>query len=127
MSVIGGLVIGKLVSTAVDVALGRIAKSRYNPVTDKDVPALKEILVKEVTERVEPVVQNANNQEPLYKSRVMLGAVSAAIVAIGNIGVMYTDGVANTPNDYLTQVAVIVPVFYAIYGRIVNKKPLWTK
>ena len=125
MSVIGGLVIGKIVDKAVDAALEKVLGGSRLSKNVKE--AAKKEVVREVVEKVEPVVQNANNQEPLYKSRVMVGTVGAILVATGNIIVMYTDDVPNDINDYMVQLGVIIPAIYAVYGRIVNKKPLWTK
>ena len=127
MSIVGGLIIGKIVDKAVDIALGRIVASKNIAVTSKEAPAIKEAVVKEVVERVEPVVQNITNKGPLYKSRVFLGTLFAALAAVAQIGTMYTDDVPNSVDEYMTQIAIIVPVLYAMYGRIVNKKPLWTR
>ena len=46
------------------------------------------------------------------------------MVQTGNIVVMLTDDVPNSMEDYWGQIAVMVPILFAIYGRLATRKPL---
>ncbi len=84
-------------------------------------------VAKAVTEKVAPIIVNATNSEPWYKSRVMLGALVSIVASLlGLFGIVLDE-------DTRQQIVVLIPVIistggaiYALYGRIVGatKKPL---
>jgi hypothetical protein len=83
------------------------------------------VITSKVLNEVAPIVANATNSEPWYKSRVTLGALMAAIA-----GVMGIFGFTLEPEDQsriLDLVVAIGPVVggaIALYGRWVAKKPI---
>lgn len=83
------------------------------------------VITSKVMSEVAPIVANATNSEPWYRSRVTLGALLAAIA-----GVLGIFGFSLAPEDQskiLDLIVAIGPVVggaLALYGRWVAKKPL---
>lgn len=83
------------------------------------------VITSKVLSEVGPIVANATNSEPWYRSRVTLGALLAAVA-----GVLGIFGFSLAPEDQskiLDLIVAIGPVVggaLALYGRWVAKKPL---
>jgi len=117
---IGGLIAGKVAGKVIDGIVDRLVAHKNIPVTRRDAPKVREVVTQEVKEYTE----NATNNEPWYRSRVLIGGFGALMVQTGNIVVMLTDDVPNSMEDYWGQIAVMVPILFAIYGRLATRKPL---
>lgn len=117
---IGGLIAGKIAGKVIDNVVDRLVAHKSIPVTRRDATKVREVVVEEVQEHIE----NVTNNEPWYRSRVLLGSFGALLVQSGNIVVMLTDDVPNSLEDYWGQIAVMAPILFAIYGRLATRKPL---
>jgi hypothetical protein len=118
---VGTAVVSVLVGKAVDAAVTRLSQDKSVPLDSR---YAKDVIADRVAVEVDEYVKNQTNAEPLYRSRVVLGSVGAAMVAVGSIVQMYFDDRPNDINEYLTHVGVLVPIFYAIYGRVWAAKAL---
>lgn len=105
-----------------DKVLDTVAKPNV-PVAQADERKVAQAVAKEVA----PIVVNAQNAEPWYQSRVILGALVAIISSIaGAVGIVIDE---DTRQQFITLVPVVISTvgaIYALYGRIVGatKKPL---
>lgn len=76
----------------------------------------------EVTQAIAPVVVNQTNNEPLWKSRILRGALLAlAGLAGGYLGIQFTDGDLDTGLKAVTDLVTALGVLYSIYGRLTSK------
>lgn len=82
------------------------------------------VITDEVVAKVGPVVANATNNEPAYKSRVTMGSVVAIMGALVGIYNLWNDGVYNSWEEYSPHVSVVLGAVYALYGRWIAKKPI---
>jgi len=88
----------------------------------------------QVTEAVKPVIENATNSEPFWRSRIYIGLIVAGLGAIAqHFGVAVSGSdieliTASIPElvQAVGSLAEIVGLLYAAYGRIVgaSKAPL---
>lgn len=81
----------------------------------------------EVTAKIAPILENANNQEPWYKSRIILGLLTWAIgFAAQKLNLTITSGTIEQGIDLAAQALQAIGALYALYGRTVagNKAPL---
>lgn len=93
-----------------------------------------EHVAKQVTEAVKPVIENATNSEPWYRSRIYVGLIVAGIGAIAqHFGVNVSGAdiqlvTSSIPElvQLVGSLAEVVGLLYAAYGRIVgaSKAPL---
>lgn len=117
---LGGLIAGKIAGKVIDNVVDRLVAHKGIPVTRRDAPVVRGALREELQEHIE----NATNNEPWFRSRVLLGSFGALLVSAGNVLQMFTDDVPNSMEDYWGQVAIVVPILFAIYGRLATRKPL---
>lgn len=91
------------------------------PVND----ANAEKVAAQVTRDLAPVVTNATNSEPLYQSRVAIGASVPILAAITDLATMYASGEWDMQR-VITDLVVLAGAAFALYGRIrgANLKPL---
>jgi hypothetical protein len=120
---IGGLIVGKVIETVIGKALDKVAKSPNLSLQPKDVPAVREIVAESVKTELAKREEHATNAEPAYQSRVAQGSVASLLAALALIAEFWTDGVANSPQDYVAPVTVLVGALWALWGRFVAKKP----
>lgn len=91
-------------------------------------PADAQQVAQAVTKEVAPIVVNATNSEPWYRSRIYLGLLVAALGMLGS-----ATGYFVIPGEEIDSIVSIITmamelggVAYATYGRMVGatKKPL---
>jgi N-acetylmuramoyl-L-alanine amidase len=138
---VGGIVVGAL-EKKITGALERLVKDEDSPVTRGAVPeivktvaeaALPQVIdevLPRIEEKVRPITENANNQEPWYQSRVILGTlVSVGALGAGLLGAQVdaeaqgeiVDAIIGAVEAVSTLVA-IGGSLYALYGRIRGAK-----
>lgn len=87
-------------------------------------------VARQVAKAIAPVVENATNQEPWYRSRIYLGLITAAVGLIASkIGVTITQSDVSLVLENGGTIVEALGGLYALYGRIVGamKKPLGAK
>lgn len=100
------------------------------PVKNSEAP----LVAKRVEQAIKPVVVNATNSEPWYRSRIYIGLIAAGLGAIAqHFGVQISGSdiqlVTNSIPEVVQAVGTIaeaIGLLYALYGRAVGsfKKPL---
>ncbi len=120
---LGGLIAGKVIEKVVGLALDKVAKSPSISLQPKDVPAVEQIVAEAVKTELGKREEHITNSEPVYQSRVAQGTLAAFLFAAGGTVQLWTDGLANTPQDYVPHVVVIIGTAWALYGRFIAKKP----
>lgn len=79
-------------------------------------------VAQEVTKEIAPVILNQTNTEPLYKSRIIRGALLVIIGLVGGFfGVNFTDGDLEQGIHAITSIAEAVGILYVLYGRLTTK------
>lgn len=79
-------------------------------------------VAQEVTKGLAPVILNQTNTEPLYKSRIMRGALLVVAGLIGGfLGINFTDGDLEQGIHAITSLAEAVGILYVLYGRLTTK------
>lgn len=120
-------IVDSLIGAVFDKALDTLRKPSV-PVSNAEAPQV----AREVTAAIEPVITNAVNAEPWYKSRIYLGLIVAGIGAVAqHFGVQVSGSdlqlVTNSVPELIQLVGSlgeIVGLLYAAYGRIVgSRKP----
>lgn len=122
--------VGKIlnIGLAVTTALQQEAAKPNTDMKPSDVPKVAPAVITAVKtaidQQVQPIVDNQTNNEPLWKSRVIRGAIATLV---GTAWIAFNDFTDGTPPDvgvvtgYVTTIAGAI---YAIYGRItVNGTP----
>lgn len=113
-------ILKKLVETALD----RFIDNTPTQMQKQEVPVARDAVVREVEREVDAIVKNATNNEPWYKSRVLLGSFFSLTASAASIAVMLLDDVPNSFDDYYLQLSVIAGTAMAIYGRLATVKPI---
>lgn len=106
-------------------------------ITRPDIPiqnSYAERVASEITKEVAPVLQNATNSEPWYRSRIYIGLIAAGLGAIAqHFGVQISGAdielVTNSVPEVMQAAGTLAEaagLLYALYGRFVGafKKPL---
>ncbi len=76
----------------------------------------------DITKVIAPVIENQTNNEPLWKSRILRGAVLALVgLAGGYLGLQISDGDLEGGVKAVTDLITAVGVLYSIYGRLTSK------
>lgn len=94
------------------------------PVANADAP----VVAAEVVETVKPVIENAVNAEPWWRSRIYLGLIAAGVGAVAqHFGVQISGADLRLITDSVPELVQlfgslleIVGLLYAAYGRIVG-------
>lgn len=123
MSALGGLLAGKILETVIGKALDKVAKSPSISLEPKDVPAVQDIVARTVKEELASREAHVTNTEPAYQSRVAQGSLASVLGAVALIAQLWTDGIENSPQDYVPSVVVLVGALWSLYGRFVASKP----
>lgn len=85
-------------------------------------PQQENMVATRIAEELSPVLENLNNREPLWKSRVVRGLTIAAIgVAGGFLGLNISDGDLEQLTLFATGALELGGIAYALYGRITTK------
>lgn len=109
--------IGDLITKGLD-----LASKKDNSLQKKDVASISATVKKEVA----PVVENATNQEPWYKSRVIIGTViSMVFMGAGVVGYQSDLVQPGEITDMIMDGVALLGAAYALYGRLVaGLKPI---
>ena len=110
-----GTVVEKVATQLVD----KLVKSPDVSVTQAQAPAAQAAVEK----ALKPVIENLTNSEPLYQSRVVWGSVATILSGASAIIMLVANGDMNLEH-YVTPVMGFAGGVYALYGRLVVKKPL---
>ena len=106
-------------STKIEAAISAALTSTIaRPDVSADATAIAPIV-----QAIAPIVANASNAEPWYRSRVLVGSISASISSGLGIYGLITAGVTDG-ELYAPLVATLLGSGFAIYGRMIAAKPL---
>lgn len=114
-----------------------IFKRTVDVITRPDIPVQNtyaDRIASEITKEVAPVIENATNAEPWFRSRIYLGLIAAGVGAVAqHFGVQISGAdlqlVVSSVPELLQlggSILEILGLLYAAYGRAVGsvKKPL---
>lgn len=120
-----------------EMVVGQVFSRTLDTLLKPSVPvsnAQAEQVAEQVTEAVKPVIENAVNAEPWYRSRIYIGLIVAGIGAIAqHFGVQISGADIQLISNSLPEImqligslAEVVGLLYATYGRVVgaSKPPL---
>lgn len=100
----------------------KIIKGKLQERNVPTVPGTEASVANELTKVIAPVVLNQTNNEPLWKSRIMRGAVLALVgLGGGYFGLQIADGDLEAGLKAITDVVTAAGVLYSIYGRLTAK------
>ena len=120
---LGGLIAGKVIDKALDVALNKMAARSTNDVKKADVPEIKEVVTEAVEAEIKPRLDHLTNNEPFYKSRVFLGSVAGILAGVSSLVQMLADG--NFDGAVFTSALTgVLGGMFALWGRYGAQKPL---
>lgn len=105
----------KIASAVVDVV--------GNPAVPAEAAAAAPI-IDAVTKKLAPEIVNATNSEPIWQSRVTIGAVAGLIGGTYGLVLDVLDGTLPTAESLTAQVVVIAGAALTLYGRWAAKKPI---
>ena len=123
MSVISGMIAGRVVKTTVNEVLSRIALNPRLSLEPKDVAAVTDLVTIKVEKEIAARDMHVRNSEPIYQSRVSQGSLLIVMTAVTDIIGLWQDGIENTPMDYGIPAVAIVGVAWVLYGRFIATKP----
>lgn len=120
-----------------EMVVGQVFSRTLDTLLKPSVPVSNEQaeqVAEQVTEAVKPVIENAVNAEPWYRSRIYIGLIVAGIGAIAqHFGVQISGADIQLISNSLPEImqligslAEVVGLLYATYGRVVgaSKPPL---
>lgn len=123
--------------TLADMLLDKIFQRTVETLTKPSVPVDDSVapeVAKKVTQAIKPVVENATNSEPWWKSRIYLGLITAGLGAVAqHFGVQVSGSdlqlITNSIPELIQlggSVLELIGLLYAAYGRIVgaSKPPI---
>jgi hypothetical protein len=126
-----------LAKTLFDVLMGKVFDRTLETVLKPSVPVPDSAapqVAHEVTSAVKPIIENATNSEPWYKSRIYIGLIVAGVGAIAqHFGVQVSGSDLKLITDSVPELiqlvgsaAELIGILYATYGRIVgaSKPPI---
>lgn len=113
-------ILKKLVETALD----RFIDNTPTHMQKNEVPVARDAVVRDIEREVEAIIVNQTNNEPWYRSRVLIGSFFTLVAALSSLGVMFFDDVPNSFDDYYFQLSVVAGTAFAIYGRLATSKPI---
>ena len=104
---------------AIAAGLNKAASSPNIDIAPAAVPAVEAAVRAEVAK----TETHLKNQEPWYQSRVMIGSIGTIVTSAIGIYGLVAAGIADG-ELYAAPIAAILGASFAIYGRIVARKPL---
>lgn len=133
---IGGLIASVLVKEgtpiivdAVKKGLKKVADRPDTKTDDVDVkkatPVVAKEVEKEVVQEVQAQAEHKLDAEDHWRSRNIWGSLVGIVTAVETIRIFWTDGVPQTPSEYLVPLGVIVTALTPLYSRFIAKKPLF--
>lgn len=133
---IGGLIASVLVkegtpiiAKAVKKGLDKIADRSDTKTDDADVkkatPVVAAEVKKEVVQEVQAQAEHKLDAEPHWQSRNLWGSFVGLITAAETLRIFWTDGQAQTVQEYLVPIGILVTALTPLYSRFIAKKPLF--
>jgi hypothetical protein len=133
---IGGLIAsvlvkegGKVIGQAVKKGLQKVADRPDNQVTEADAkkaaPVVTNEVEKEVKAEAQAQAEHKLDAEPHWQSRNLWGSFVGIITAAETLRIFWTDGQAQTAQEYLVPIGILVAALTPLYSRFVAKKPLF--
>lgn len=120
---IGTKIVANRVEKALDKAMNKVESSPSIPVnTKEDSAAIKAITQKEVMKEVGPIVENLQNQEPLWRSKVLWTAIGTVATSAAGIYAMLTGD--NRAVELVLMIGTAVTGIGTIASRIFPSKAL---
>lgn len=117
-------------NTLASILLGKIfdktMETLLKPSTPVSEASAPEVAYK-VTEAVKPIVENATNSEPWYKSRIYLGLLISGVGIFGSrFGINIPGSEIDSIVTIVLQVMEVGGLLFATYGRLVgtSKPPI---
>lgn len=123
--ILASVIAKKGVEFVVEKALDKVAKKPSTDMTKADVPKAAPVVVDELKDEVQARAEHKLDAEPHWQSRNIWGSFVGLVTAANTIYVFWTDGVAQTPQEYLIPVGIIIAALTPLYSRFVAKKPLF--
>lgn len=122
---IGTKIVANRVEKALDKAMNKVESSPSIPVnTKEDSAAIKAITQKEVMKEVGPIIENLQNEEPLWRSKVLWSAFGTFALSVSAVVKMWSDGVPDDPTEYVLAASAAVGALGTIFARIFPSKAL---
>ncbi len=100
-------------------AVSDAAATSYLKIQPSDVTAVTERVVKEVG----PALEHLTNAESWWRSRVMIGSIGTIITSAFGLYGLFAAGVTDG-ELYAAPIAASIGAGFAIYGRLIARKPL---
>lgn len=120
-----GKVIGGVVKEVVTQVLTKEANKDSTKMQPTDVVKVEPQVTKEVTKAVQdavtPIVENQTNNEPLWKSRVLRGALVTLVGTAWLVFEDFTDGTTPDMDTVIGYGTLIWGSIWTIYGRLIGK------
>lgn len=107
-----------LIKAAVNEGIKQVVDKKTNELAPKDIPASTKTVAEEVQKQIQPVIENQTNQEPVWKSRILRGAVVGILSTIAIIAKDYNDDGVIAFNDLYGYGGTLWGFAYVIYGRL---------
>jgi hypothetical protein len=133
---VGGLIASVLVKEGAPIIVDAVKKglnkvaSRPDTKTDEaDVktatPVVAKEVQKEMAEEMQARAEHKLDIEPHYSSRNLWASVVGIVTFIETARMAWTDGVEQTPTQWLAILGILVTALTPLYSRFIAKKPLW--
>lgn len=126
---IGGLVASVLVKKGVELALEKglkkAAEKSTTAMQKSDVPKAVPVVLEEVKKEVQAEAEHKFDAEPHWQSRNLWGSFVVMVGAADVLHTYWTDGIAQTPTEWLTPIGIILGGLTPLYSRFIAKKPLF--
>lgn len=135
-ALIGELIAGVLIKEGVPIiknavtkGLNKVANKPDNKVTEADVPKAAPTVAKQVeadvAKEVQAQAEHKFDAEPHWQSRNLWGSFIGLVTAAETLRIFWTDGVVQTPSEYLVPIGIFVTALTPLYSRFIAKKPLF--
>lgn len=113
-----------------EIIFGQVFDKVLETVKKPSVPVssgAEKAVAQAVAEKIAPIVVNASNAEPWFRSRVFIGLITAGVGYVGSkAGLVTGEGDVTQIIDIIASIVQAGGLAYAWYGRVVgaSKKPL---
>lgn len=108
-----------LIEAGIRKAVAAAADSPSIEITARAVPAVTERVVR----AVEPALEHLSNAESWWRSRVMIGSIGTIVTSAFGLYGLFAAGITDG-ELYAAPIAASVGAGFAIYGRLIARKPL---
>jgi hypothetical protein len=112
-------ILGTVAEKVATQLIDKLVKDPGVSITKAEAPAA----VEQIAKQLQPVIENLTNNEPVWQSRVVWGSVATILSGASAIIMLIANGDMNLER-YVTPVMGLAGGVYALYGRLVVKKPI---